>query len=647
MSKPWVWASPAIALAGVLGFAALFGPLGLTRSHAADAPTPPGGPPARPSEQTVFLGQNLYFDRCSKCHDAEGGGRAPPKADLQAHSADDIVATLTTGPMQPMAKGMGPEDIAAVAAYLTGRTPTRVAASAAAPPEADHNMCKGRAPSVHAGKSDWNGWGLDLANTRYQPHPGLKTADIGKLKVKWAFAYPGGHSSQATLFGGRLFFTTSSGRLYSLDAATGCVWWRQDVDAAVRTSPVIAAMPKSVSPSGYALFYGDAKASAAAVDAATGKPLWKTLVDTHIRALITGTPVFFKGRLYVPVSSLEEGASMDKTYGCCTFRGSIAALNAATGKLIWQTHPIDKAPAPFKVNSAGTQMFGPAGGAIWMAPTIDPKRGLLYTGTGDSYTDVDTTGDDAVVAIRLSDGKLAWVNQVTKGDNFLVGCGRKPDPANCPETLGPDYDFGASPILKDIGHGKQIILAGQKAGIVYGFDPDLGGKLVWQTRVGHGGALGGVEWGMAASDHVLFAAVSDVGSPPARGGKPGLNALSFDKGATLWHVDAPKPVCTKPGRCSNGFSAAVTAVPGAVFSGAQDGHIRAFAAKDGALLWDFDTAAQPYQPINVDEPVRGGTIDATGATVGRGVVYVESGYGGFGAANGGMAVLLAFSVDGR
>jgi polyvinyl alcohol dehydrogenase (cytochrome) len=259
---------------------------------------------------------------------------------------------------------------------------------------------------------------------------------------------------------------------------------------------------------------------------------------------------------------------------------------------------------------------------------------------------VDTTGADAVVAIKLSDGKVKWINQVTKDDNFLVGCGRKPDPANCPQTLGPDYDFGASPILKGIGHGRQIVLAGQKAGIVYGFDPDHG-KLVWQTRVGHGGALGGVEWGMAASDHALFAAVSDVGTPPARGGKPGLTALSFDKGAMLWHVDAPKPVCHKPGRCSNGFSAAVTAIPGAVFSGAQDGHIRAFAAKDGALLWDFDTTGQPYQPINTDTPVNGGQIDATGATVAKGVVYVESGYGGFGAANGGMAVLLAFSVDGK
>jgi polyvinyl alcohol dehydrogenase (cytochrome) len=647
MSKRLVWASPAIALAAVFGFAALFGPVGLARSQAADAPTTPGGPPPPPSEQTIFLGQNLYGDRCSKCHD-EQGGRAPPKADLQAHTADDIVAILTSGPMKPMAKGMAPEDIAAVASYLTGRTPTGAGALAAAPSQADINMCKGHAPAILPSRSDWNGWGRDLANTRYQPDPGLKSADVGKLKVKWAFAYPGGHSSQATLIGGRLFFTTSSGRLYSLDAATGCVWWRQDIDVAVRTSPVVVAVAKSVSPSGYALFYGDAKANAAAVDAATGKPLWKTRVDTHLRALITGSPVYFKGRLYVPVSSLEEGASMDKTYGCCTFRGSIAALDAATGKLVWQTYPIDKAPAPFKLNSAGVQMFGPAGGAIWMAPTIDAKRGLLYVGTGDSYTDVDTKGDDAIVAMRLSDGKLQWVNQVTTGDNFLVGCGRKPDPANCPETLGPDFDFGASPVLTDLGHGKQIVLAGQKSGLTYGFDPDHGGKLLWTTRVGRGGALGGVEWGMAASPHALFVAVSDISAPKSRGGNPGLNALGAAKGDLLWHVDAPaQPVCHKPGRCSSAFSAAVTAIPGAVFSGSEDGHMRAYAAKDGALLWDFDTTAEPFQAVNTGAPVNGGVLDATGATVSRGMVYLESGYGGFGAANGGMAVLLAFSVDGK
>jgi polyvinyl alcohol dehydrogenase (cytochrome) len=642
MSERRVRATAAVALAGALGLSALCGPAGLRRAQAADA----SSPPAPPSEQTVVAGQGLYVDRCSKCHDAEGG-RAPPRADLQTRTADDIVAILTTGSMRQMAKGMAPDDVAAVAAYLTGHAPTGAGALAGAPSQSDHNLCKGRPPAIHAGRSDWNGWGRDLANSRYQPHPGLKTADIGRLKLKWAFAYPGGHSGQATLFGGRLFFTTSSGRIYSLDAATGCVWWRRDIDAAVRTSPVIATVSKAVSPSGYALFYGDSKADIAAVDAATGMPLWKTRLDTHPRALITGSPVVFKGRLYAPVSSLEEGVSLDKSYGCCTFRGSIAALDAATGRLIWRTFPIDTAPAPFRINSAGVQMFGPAGGAIWMAPTIDPKRGRLYVGTGDSYTDVETLGADAVVAIDLSDGKVVWINQVTKNDNFLVGCGRKPDPANCPETLGPDYDFGASPILWDLGHGAQIILAGQKSGLVYGFDPDHGGKLVWQTRVGHGGALGGVEWGMAASPHALFAAVSDISTPQAMGGRPGLNALDAANGELLWHVDAPKPVCHKPGRCSNAFSAAVTAFPGAVVSGAEDGHIRAFASRDGALLWDFDTAGQPYQPVNVDGPARGGVIDATGPTAANGVVYVESGYGGFGAANGGMAVLLAFSVDGK
>src|SRR6185503_10234125 len=459
-------------------------------------------------------------------------------------------------------------------------------------------------------------------NSRYQPTPGIKPEDVTKLKVKWAFAHPGPMATgQPTIIGDRLYLTIEVGLIYCLNAQSGCTYWTMNAGAAVRAAICVGPLP-SGSPARVALYFGDEKSTVQSLDAATGRLLWKTKVEDHLLSRITGSPVLYRNRLYVPVSSFEETAGRDSKYECCKFRGSIVALDAYTGKIVWKSFTVQEEPKPFKKNSVGTQMYGPAGGAVWSAPTIDTKRRVIYAATGNSYTDAPTGHSDSIMAFDLDTGKLKWAMQVTPKDNFLVGC-RQPGVGNCPEEAGPDYDFGSSPILRTLPDGKQVILAGQKSGVIYGLDPDNSGKKLWEVKIGSGGALGGIEWGFAADGENVYVPVADVGGA-AR--KPGLTALKIATGERLWHVPAPAPKCSwGTTRCNNSQSAAATLIPGVVFSGTADGHLRAYATKDGAIIWDYDTA-QPINTVNGGE-AKGGSLDGAGATIANGVLYTSSGYG--------------------
>jgi polyvinyl alcohol dehydrogenase (cytochrome) len=385
-----------------------------------------------------------------------------------------------------------------------------------------------------------------------------------------------------------------------------------------------------------------------AVDAATGALLWKTRVDPHPRSVLTGAPTLFKGLLYAPVSSWEEGVASVAHYSCCTFRGSVAALDAATGRIVWTAFAIEQAPTPTKQNSAGTQMYGPAGAAVWSAPTIDARRNRIYFATGNSYTDAAEGGSDAVVAADLASGAIIWRRQLMQGDNDLSGCRRRPaiqQPVNCPATPGRDYDFGASPVLLTLATGKDVLLAGQKSGAVFGIEPDTG-NVLWRTQVGVGGFLGGVEWGMASDGARLYVANADVLT--AENGRSGLFALDPATGKDLWYKPSPRVGCRWHGGipCFNAQSAAPSAVPGVIFAGTTDGHERAYASADGNLLWDCDTAGRTYRTINGVGGQTGGPIDVSSGTIADGMLFVISGYLGVTGGESGN-VLLAFSVDGR
>ncbi|HJQ70903.1 MAG TPA: PQQ-binding-like beta-propeller repeat protein [Blastocatellia bacterium] len=579
-------------------------------------------------------GAELYKQKCAVCHD-NPQDRIPPLFLIRRRSAEDVIQTLTTGSMKQQASGLTADQVRALAIHLTGKQP-----GSAVQVNLDANRCKDGVGAISLDGPQWNGWGRDLDNSRYQPEPGIKAEDVGRLKLKWAFAHPGPMATgQPTVIGERIFLTTEMGQIFCLNAKTGCTYWTMNAGAAVRAAISVGRMPAG-SRAKFAVYFGDEKSTVQAVDAATGGLLWKTKIEDHMLSRITGSPILYRNRIYVPVSSFEETAGRDARYECCTFRGSIVALDAYTGKIIWKSYTVQQEPKPFKKNSSGTQMYGPAGGAIWSAPTLDLKRKVIYAGTGNSYTDVETHHSDAIIALDMETGKLKWSVQLTPKDNFLVGC-RQPGVGNCPEEAGPDYDFGSSPILRTLAGGKQVLLCGQKSGVIYALDPDNGGKKIWEVKVGNGGALGGIQWGFTADAENVYVPVADVSGAARR---PGITALKIATGEKLWHAPAPAAKCSwGTTRCNNSQSAAATAIPGVVFSGTADGHLRAYSTKDGAILWDYDTA-QMAETVN-GGPAKGGALDGGGPVVVNGVLYTNSGYGRLVGQPGNL--LLAFTVDGK
>jgi polyvinyl alcohol dehydrogenase (cytochrome) len=604
----------------------------IARHHGAPAPE---NETARQTAAQRKRGQTVFQADCSSCHDP-AVARAPSRQMLAAFPPDRIVEALASGVMKPMAAGLSDRDRRSIAVYLTGREPVGASAVAADPPR-----CKSPGPFSLEGPA-WNGWG-GPRNWRIQHDPGFPAAEVSRLEPKWALAYGGGKYGQPTLAGGRLFLTSLSGVVYSLDAKTGCMVWRFAQSTPSRTTVTVGALPGG-SRRAYAAYFGDLGANVYAADADTGALLWKTRVDEHPRAVLTGTPLLFEDRLYVPVSSWEEGVASLAQYSCCTFQGGVAALDAATGRVLWKASSMERPPQPIGRNTAGAQKYGPAGGAVWSAPTIDAKRRRLYFATGNSYTDAPQSGADAVIAVDLANGAVLWRRQLTLNDNSLSGCARGRRLVNCPSTLGDDYDFGASTILLTLPSGKDILLAGQKSGAVLGIDPDTGG-ILWRTQVGVGGFLGGIEWGMASDGARLYVANADVLT--AAGGRPGLYALDPATGKDLWYTPSPPVGCAWSGLpCVNAQSAAPSLIPGVIFAGSTDGHERAYSSVNGAVLWDFDTAGRTYRTINGVAAQGGGAIDVSSGTLADGMLFMVSGYlGNLGGST--SDVVLAFSVDGR
>jgi polyvinyl alcohol dehydrogenase (cytochrome) len=381
--------------------------------------------------------------------------------------------------------------------------------------------------------SHWNGWGAGPANTRFQPasQARLSATDVPKLKLKWAFGIENVTQarSQPAIAGGRLYMASDSGMVYALDPGTGCTYWTFKAQANVRAA--ISIGPR-------AIYFADTKANAYALDRATGAQLWVRKVDDHPFAKSTGAPTLYDGRLYVTASGVgEETSATRPDYECCTFRGSVSALDANTGQVIWKAYTIPEAPRPRGKSTAGAQLWGPSGAGVWSAPTIDAKRSVIYVATGNGYSDPQQKTSDAVIAFDLKTGKMKWASQVTPKDVWVLGCpGRPGQPANpsCPEDVGPDFDFAASPILTTMANGRDMLVIPQKSGVGYGLDPDKEGEMVWQYRFGKGSAIGGV-WGAAVDQQQAYFAAADY-MTQAPGG---LHAVRLDTGARVWYTPPP------------------------------------------------------------------------------------------------------------
>src|SRR5687768_10649281 len=577
----------------------------------------------------------IYKDRCASCHDPGGAEatRAPAREVLRSRTVQQILATLEPGgSMAANAVGLSTAEKQAVAAFLSGTGATTATGPAI-------GMCAAGATLPDpASLPAWNGWGNDSSNSRFQnaKAAGLAAADVPKLTLKWAFGFPDatGASGQPTVAAGRVFVGNVNGMVYSLDAKTGCTHWTFKADGGVRTAITVARVTVDGAPRTIAMF-GDIRAQAYAVDAQSGTQIWKTKVDNHPMARVTGAPSFHNGRLYVPVASIEEVAGARPNYECCTVRGSVLALDAATGKQVWKTYMMEEPKVAGK-NSAGTEQWKPAGAAIWSSPTIDAAKNAIYVATGNAYTTPAAPTSDAVVALDMTTGAIRWVQQATPDDTFVIGC--KPGVAPCPDEVGPDFDFGNAPILRTLPGGRRVLSLGQKSGMVWGLAPDENGKVLWQYRAGKGSMLGGIEWGSAADDQNIYVPVSDVLAPSEQAG--GLHAVRLATGERVWHTPAPPLSCTVGAGCTGAQSAPVSVMPGVVFSGSIDGHFRAYSTTDGKIIWDFNTM-QPFETVN-GVKAQGGSLDAAGPVIAGGMVYTNSGYGQWRGKPGN--VLLAFGL---
>jgi polyvinyl alcohol dehydrogenase (cytochrome) len=433
-----------------------------------------------------------------------------------------------------------------------------------------------------------------------------------------------------------VYAATAEGELYVLDAKTGCVHWTLEVEASIRSAITIEQRAGGE----LVAYFGDQSASVYAIDAKVGKILWKVEVDDHPHAAITAAPQLHDGRLYVPVSSREESQVADPRYPCCSFRGSVVALEATTGKRLWKTYTVSPTPVPTAKNSIGTQLYGPAGGAIWNTPTIDTRRGVLYVGTGNNFAPPSTDASDSLVALDLKTGQVRWAYQVTENDIWNGTC-RQPnrEAAACPDKDAPDFDFTGSPLLVDVGNGRQLIVVGNKSGVIFGFDPDAAGRIVWEQRVARGSSSGGVFWGSATDGVNIYAANADfVADNPAASG--GMHAVELRTGRLVW--SAPGAGCATRTPCKPSQAAAVTLIPGAAFSGTMDGRLRAYSTRDGTVLWEYDTAREFATVNNVK--ANGGSMSNSGPAIVGGMLFVNSGYSHHGGILPGN-VLLAFSPE--
>ena len=560
------------------------------------------------------------------CHNdaAAGSNRAPSPAVLAGKTQEEILRALESGAMVIYGNQLTEAQRKAIATFLSSNPGNSGA-------EAMANRCPVKKPvpadALSSGEK-WSGWGVDIVNSRYQPRTPITAQNISGLRLKWAFGVPDASTAygQPAVAGGRLFIGSGDGKVYALDAKTGCTIWVYQAETTVRTAVVVG--PAYSLGSKFLAYFADGEANLYAVDARSGALVWKIKVDSHRTARITDAPTLYRGRLYVGTAGNEELNGGDPNYPCCTFRGSVTAVDALTGKIFWKGYTIAEEPHEAKPGESHAR-FTPAGGAVWDSPTIDEKLGRIYVGTGDAYVDPAPDGTDAIVAFDLATGARLWVQQKTPNDVFNFGC-IQPGHVNCPPKWGPDVDFGSSPILVDLGNGRRIVLAGQKSGVMYGLDPDDGGKELWQVRIGHGSGLGGIEWGSASDGKYVYAANSDISTltPLAPGETPpppgGLAAIDIRTGKLVWKVMPPKPACEgKPG-CSAGQLAAVTSIPGVVFSASMDGHLRAYSIDDGKIIWDFDTTPD-FKTVN-EVAAHGGSISGTGPVVVGDMVYVTSGF---------------------
>lgn len=442
---------------------------------------------------------------------------------------------------------------------------------------------------------EWPLAGDGAANLRSQPAEGfLGAANAGSLIPKWIFTTASDVSATPTVGASAVFVPDWSGNLFAIDLATGVQLWSHQISEYDGWSTAVT----RVSPALYntSLIIGDNEsgsphdgANVISVDQQTGNLLWITQVDSHPAAIITGSPVVVGNVVYQGVSSIEEGLILTSSYACCTFRGSIVALDADTGAILWKTYTV-----PDNQGQPGSY----SGGPVWQSPAVDITRQLLYVGTGNNYsapasvescrlqnpndnncTEADDHFDSAL-ALNLSTGIVRWYHRFSGYDVWNLAC--KESEPGCPNPAGPDYDLGGSgPNLMG-----NIVGFGGKSGIYWGMDPDTG-RIVWSKFAGPGGPLGGIQWGTASdgTDVYIASANSTNSSYKLISGQTitwGFwTAINATNGSTLWQTADPTSGTWDVG--------ALSVANGVVYAGSFDasGHLYAMNSATGQILWSY------------------------------------------------------------
>ena len=592
-------------------------------------------------DRSTHPGKGLYEKSCSGCHDGTVS-RAPHFSWLEMMSASVIYDAMNVGVMSVQAAAVTDGDKLLITEYLTRtKLESGVALKVIEPP-----MCTDGDFDLSSPAQAVN-WGHDT--NRYSPSTvaGLTVSEIPNLELKWAFAFPDAFRarSQPTIAMGTVFVGSQDGRVYALDLETGCARWTFSAAAEVRTGIVLSLSETPMSKDNPPLaYFGDIIARFYAVNALTGELVWSLKADDHPSATLTATPAFHEGTLFVPVSSLEVIPAADPAYECCTFRGSVLAIDATNGDVLWRHHTIPGEPSEVSRTSIGTRVLSPSGAPVWSSPTVDLKRGLIYVGTGENYSSPADENSDAVLAIDMATGARVWTRQSTSGDAWNVACMMADNP-NCPPEDGPDFDHGASILIVELEKDKDILLAGHKNGTVYALDPDNKAKVLWATEVGRGSIQGGVHFGMSAADTQLYVPINDMNN--TRNGdyldpeqaRPGMHSIDANTGEMLWS-NVQKNVCFEADEfCDPGISSAVTSIPGAVFAGHLDGFVRAYASGDGALLWEYDTRPERVGVNGIAG--YGGSMSGAGPAIVAGHVVINSGYGLYNHEPGNLLMVFA------
>lgn len=594
--------------------------------------------------QVAADGAALYAANCATCHENVEIKRAPPLENLAMMSGAQVAFAMSNGIMKTEAAALTDAERFEITNFIVGERTPWTPTPAAFCENADSATAMDLTPR-------FSRWAVDARASAALPEgeSPIAAANVENLALAWAFGLPevANARSQPVLTADTLFVAATSGHLFALDRFSGCIRWHRHLEAPPRTALTLGeANGQPV------LFFGDMEAHVNAVLAGDGSTLWRHDAAISAHTMLTGAPIQHEQRLIVPASLYEVALAADPAYECCVSHGGVLALDVDTGARLWTLRTTEPA-SPQGETEAGTRIWGPSGVAVWSTPTVDPERGLIYVGTGQNASLPATGYSDAVLALSLETGEVAWHFQAIAGDAYNMACDQNPPGPNCPKWRGPDHDIGAAIVMTQNGAGEPRLIVGQKSGDVYALDPDADGAVIWQRRVGAGSALGGIHWGLAVADGVIYAPAADPPYPmPGYRPAPGLYALSVEDGALLWAAPVERGCETNLyeyfGRtelyptCSFyfGLSAPPLVVNDLVIATALDGRLRAYRRLDGEVAWETNTY-RAFDAVN-GVATHGGAMDVAGAQVVGDMLYVQSGYGQFGQLPGNA--LLAYRL---